>query len=194
MIRATSSYWPFEIDNTERCVFWADYFNAGECELVKNFSTSQGLTSGQTVGGDTNNYRECGVYFISPLQMPWLFEKMQTAVVDLNNKFFNFDITGFGENLQFTEYRAPSGHYDFHVDCNPNGLQRKLTVIVQLSDESQYEGGDVVIQNNTPTGAILSKKQGIVQMFPSYTLHQVTPVTKGIRHSLVGWVTGPKFR
>jgi len=30
--------------------------------------------------------------------------------------------------------------------------------------------------------------------FPSYTLHEVTPVTKGTRYTLVGWVHGPAFK
>jgi len=30
-------------------------------------------------------------------------------------------------------------------------------------------------------------------IFPSYLWHRVTPVTKGIRKSLVAWVIGPQF-
>jgi PKHD-type hydroxylase len=38
------------------------------------------------------------------------------------------------------------------------------------------------------------KKKGSVLLFPSWILHRVTPVTKGVRKSIVVWVTGPKFR
>ena len=38
------------------------------------------------------------------------------------------------------------------------------------------------------------KERGTVIAFPSYQLHRVTPVTAGIRKSLVAWVLGPDFR
>jgi predicted 2-oxoglutarate/Fe(II)-dependent dioxygenase YbiX len=31
-------------------------------------------------------------------------------------------------------------------------------------------------------------------MFPSYVLHEVTPVTKGERNSLVAWISGDNFK
>ena len=37
------------------------------------------------------------------------------------------------------------------------------------------------------------KKRGQMVIFPSETIHRVTPVTKGIRKSIVGWVIGPPF-
>ncbi len=40
----------------------------------------------------------------------------------------------------------------------------------------------------------MDKKQGTLIVFPSYTLHEVTPVTKGERNSLVTWVTGKPFK
>jgi PKHD-type hydroxylase len=64
---------------------------------------------------------------------------------------------------------------------------------VQLSDPSDYEGGDLLLHISAdPKKA--PKNQGQVILFPSHTLHEVTPVTKGIRYSLVAWVTGPKFK
>ena len=40
----------------------------------------------------------------------------------------------------------------------------------------------------------MDKKQGTLIMFPSYVLHEVKPVTKGERNSLVTWVTGNQFK
>ena len=36
-------------------------------------------------------------------------------------------------------------------------------------------------------------KKGAMILFPSFLLHKVSPVTKGTRNSLVGWVRGPNF-
>jgi PKHD-type hydroxylase len=104
-----------------------------------------------------------------------------------------FDIFGFQEGLQFTEYNAPSGHYGKHVDNIFNGQIRKLSVSVQLTDPTKYEGGNIELYlANEP--AIMTKKQGSLILFPSSVLHAVTPVTKGTRHSLVGWITGKPFK
>ena len=40
----------------------------------------------------------------------------------------------------------------------------------------------------------VEKEKGLVTIFPSYMLHRVTPVTKGIRKSLVLWVGGCQFK
>ena len=40
----------------------------------------------------------------------------------------------------------------------------------------------------------MKKEQGILVLFPSYILHEVKPVTKGERNSLVAWVTGKQFK
>ena len=43
-------------------------------------------------------------------------------------------------------------------------------------------------------GAKMKKEQGTLIIFPSYILHEVKPVTKGERNSLVAWVTGKQFK
>jgi PKHD-type hydroxylase len=105
---------------------------------------------------------------------------------------FQFDLTGFAEGIQFTQYKAPSGHYVKHVDCIP-GATRKLSLSLQLTDPKDYEGGDVVFHyKNNPD--VAPKSKGTVIIFPSYVLHEVTPVTRGERYSLVAWITGPQFK
>ena len=40
----------------------------------------------------------------------------------------------------------------------------------------------------------VKRKRGFLTAFPSFSLHEVSPVTKGERYSLVGWITGPAFK
>jgi PKHD-type hydroxylase len=40
----------------------------------------------------------------------------------------------------------------------------------------------------------MAQKRGRILFFPSFILHKVHPVTKGVRKSIVAWVEGPKFR
>ena len=39
-----------------------------------------------------------------------------------------------------------------------------------------------------------SREKGTIIIFPSFILHRVTPITKGTRESMVGWVSGPPYR
>ena len=84
-------------------------------------------------------------------------------------------------------------HNDIYLDqpqSNLNGNTRKLSMSVILN--SEFEGGNLEIGGGhlqTP-----SFGEGSIIVFPSYTPHRVTPVTKGIRYSLVSWFVGPPFR
>ena len=98
------------------------------------------------------------------------------------------------ENLQLTNYNdTEKGMYGWHLDYNSKDSSRKLSMVVQLTDPSEYEGGNLQIKvNNDPVN--VRKQRGLIAIFPSYVLHQVTPVTQGTRQSLVAWVEGPAFK
>jgi PKHD-type hydroxylase len=64
---------------------------------------------------------------------------------------------------------------------------------VQLSEASDYEGGDLEFFNARGEGAV-RRPRGSVTFFPSYLAHRVSPVTRGLRRSLVAWACGPGFR
>ena len=123
----------------------------------------------------------------------WLFERLTGVVLHNNEKFYNFDLTEI-ESLQFTKYPAGSGFYVNHIDMVHKSYgTRKLSFSVQLSDPSTYEGGDLLLHlDHEPTR--MPRDRGTIIFFPSWTLHEVTPVTSGVRYSLVGWVEGPRFK
>lgn len=99
-------------------------------------------------------------------------------------------------DIQFTEYLgSEGGHYSWHHDIDWNrddGLDRKLSVTVQLSSPDEYEGGDFSFSEcQSPDKS--SKEKGTVLVFPSYLQHAVQPVTSGTRRSLVAWFEGPRW-
>ena len=136
---------------------------------------------------------------------PWLFRELK-PMIEYANKSWGFNISRF-ENIQFTEYE-PRGHYTWHNDAiqNPMGLknmQRKLSMVVQLSKPENYEGGgfrfnlrglDSQVDDNIMSPPSEFKQQGSVIVFPSFIWHKVEPITKGIRHSLVMWSIGEKWK
>jgi PKHD-type hydroxylase len=79
---------------------------------------------------------------------------------------------------------------DVGYDRNMN---RKLSFVLFLNDVSEYEGGKLLLYNATEP-LIPEALKGTIVFFPSYVLHEVTPVTKGTRNTLVGWVSGPRFK
>jgi PKHD-type hydroxylase len=64
---------------------------------------------------------------------------------------------------------------------------------VQLTDGTDYQGGDFEIMRGRDIEQ-LPKGKGTVLIFPSYLLHRVTPVTSGVRKSLVLWLGGASFK
>jgi PKHD-type hydroxylase len=58
---------------------------------------------------------------------------------------------------------------------------------------NDYEGGDLEFLNSVTKKADLRKKGSII-IFPSFLAHRVTPVTKGTRLSLVGWIHGETYK
>lgn len=113
-----------------------------------------------------------------------------------NRNNFGFDIRELNE-IQFTEYHGTStGKYDWHHDVffeNPAPFDRKLSIVIQLSDPNNYVGGDFEFFNMISPGDKF-KTRGSVLIFPSFFPHRVLPVTEGQRISLVSWVEGPKWR
>ena len=105
------------------------------------------------------------------------------------------------EKVQFSIYGLQS-RYGWHRDTDiklDDGVPiRKVSVSVQLSHPDDYEGGDFEIKNFFGHQLDNNKKElrnrGTIIVFPSFLEHQVTPVTKGTRYSLVQWYSGPDWR
>lgn len=130
-------------------------------------------------------------------ELAHIWEKLANVVAEVNSKFFGFKLTGFYEPMQLGIYNAgDNGHYDWHTDASPmdRHVPRKLSMAILLSDPSEFEGGEFQIKTNNDTVQTLECVKGRAWFFPSYTLHRVAPVTKGIRRSLVLWVGGPEFK
>ena len=128
-----------------------------------------------------------------------LKKKMYNYAEYANRILWNFDIN-YMEDIQHTRYDADNkGHYDWHIDTfwenTANLYDRKISVIIQLTDGDEYEGGDFIIDPQYPQPPKdLMRKKGTVFAFPSFIRHRVEPVTSGTRKSFVTWVEGPAFR
>jgi len=185
--------------------WWDNGFSEDEINQIITFGENKITSEGKDglVGTNSNgsgvnhSIRNSKVCWIDNNQIPWLYPRIGWIARQLNGQFFQYDITGLNDDLQYTVYNSDvEGHYDWHMDkglSTDGSPPRKLSLVVMLSDPSEYEGGDleIITGNNSQ---ILDKKKGMVHAFPSFLLHRVTPVTKGTRRSLVIWLCGPKWR
>ena len=73
----------------------------------------------------------------------WLQDKIHQVVKIVNQGVFHFDIEGADDELKLIKYHQ-GGFYGWHTDFNAGSCSnRKLVAIVQLTDPSEYEGGEV---------------------------------------------------
>ncbi len=192
-----SSVWAFQLDKVNLFAYWDRLFTPEECAQIvkigKKFSLEKGKVS-TTNPKEDYKIRKSKISWIYPeKETQFIFEKVSKTVLNLNERFFGFDITSMSEGFQFTNYKAPGSHYGRHIDRSYDSLTRKLSVSIQLTDPSKYSGGDLLLHDG-PKPIEMRKQIGDLVVFPSFVLHEVTPVTKGERNSLVCWVTGPSFK
>jgi len=180
--------------------YWEGGFTASELDEIISVGESL-IPLPATVGAADGSakvdpeYRRSNTSWISQSHLSWVYDRMAYIARQVNGQFFDLDLFGFVEDFQFTVYDASvQGHYDWHIDKGVGGSRapRKLSMVLQLSDPADYDGGVLELNTGTITQAV--KERGRVYLFPSYVLHRVTPVTRGIRKSLVVWAAGPKFR
>lgn len=123
----------------------------------------------------------------------WIYERIAAAVREANANY-GFDLLGMMDPLQFTRYDAAGNdEIGWHVDCGEGAnTTRKLSLSVQLTDPAQYDGGDLEFLAMPPSSFVRHQGAGI--LFPALLAHRVTPITRGVRHSLVAFFNGPPFR
>ena len=180
---------------------WEGGFTSDECNrIIELGELSDAINS--TVGADEWSQRtnieirkSLNSWIGLNKDTEWIYQRLGNICRSLNGLHWRFDISGFAEDLQYTRYNSDGCFYGWHIDNGVKGSeypQRKLSITLQLSDASEYEGGDFQIHSSKLS--TLPKEKGLVIAFPSYSLHQVTPVTKGSRKSLVVWLCGKPFQ
>ena len=190
--KITNSSWNFQLDQVNFYAFWSNAFSKEECQKIVDIAKNKGFIKGKTFGKGAT--RDSKISWLYPADdMDWVFRRVTDITLNLNERFFKFDLFGLNEGFQFTNYEAPSGKYGKHVDRQINSPVRKLSISVQLTNPEEYEGGELYLYDGNE-GALMDKTQGTLILFPSYVLHEVMPVTKGERNSLVSWVTGKQFK
>ena len=124
-----------------------------------------------------------------------LEDRIFRTVFLTNSSTYRYHLDGYDKKdppLVFKYSADRDDHYTWHTDSISGDSVRKLSFTIQLTNPTEYAGGDLEFMP-----AITDKKireQGTMTIFPSYMVHRVAPVTSGVRHTIVGWIYGPDFR
>lgn len=182
-----------------------EYLNNDEIQKVEEYCSKFELEKGQA----SSNYGDAGrntdiVWIMNNNETEWLYSKFYNLINDINKHFYQFNIIGFPA-IQYGVYDSKKeGKSDWHMDLQiskniylDNEKTRKLSVAILLSQPGvDFEGGEFEISSS------FSERKGVEEtkltkgsaiIFPSFMVHRVKPVTKGIRKSLVVWAEGPRF-
>ena len=164
-------------------------------EIEKVNFTRAGIASHAT-GEALNVIRKSNIKWLPKNEsFAWVYDRLMNYITIANENMWGFDLYSVLDSIQYTQYDGTEqGFYDWHLDTGPDELSyRKVSLVVQLSDPIAYEGGDLEIRSGGGLSKA-SKTIGTVTIFPSYLLHRVTPVTSGLRESLVLWAGGEHYR
>jgi len=200
----TNYFWYFKSALTPR--FCDEVIKHGLAHKEK-----RGLT-GESDEKNLNRIRRSNVAWIDD---PWIYKEIHPFVTKANKEAgWNFEWDR-SEQCQFTKYKQGQ-YYDWHSDSFPKphakgkdhpetGKIRKLSMTCQLTDGSEYKGGEVEFdfKNYAPHLRDESKHRieckeilpkGSIIVFPSFVWHRVKPIMKGTRYSLVVWHLGYPFK
>ncbi|CAN5532008.1 hypothetical protein BH10ACT3_BH10ACT3_06490 [soil metagenome] len=183
-------------------------FTPKQCRRIIDFGLAQPTAGGGLEGADgfevvDPTVRDSTTAWLAPdSDTDWIYSKL-AKVAQKANERYEFELTGFDENLQFTVYDRPGAFYTWHQDGLDGPVaHRKLSMVLQLTDPEEYRGAELQFFNvaedydddmlDAFTEA--STRQGTVIVFPSLEYHRVLPLRSGVRYSLVSWVSGPAFR
>lgn len=177
-------------------IYYQGLFLPHEIDKILNFWNAD-KTIKAPVSGNSEHVdalRKSSVMFVENNQEnEWIYNKLAGLAIKCNNERYWFDLLGFHEGLQLTRY-SKGDFFEWHLDFGVGETSsRKLSMTIQLSNPDDYEGGDLQFMINQKI-VNAPREKGTIIIFPSFIIHRVTPITKGIRQSIVGWVSGPPYR
>ena len=172
-------------------------FTAKLCKEIIDLSSTlkkeQGKIYHQEVRDYDENRRHSTISWLPFNKMQPMYDDLIYLVQKINRNHFGFSNIQITEEAQVSEY-SKGQFYDWHtdstIDMDIEPPVRKLSMTLLLNDPSKFEGGNLEIAEKKMS----HMKQGHAAIFASFLQHRVTPVTKGVRKSLVVWFSGEPFK
>jgi len=181
-------------------VAWHGLFSAAELDRLEHHCDGLTLEQARVTGDGYSSIRSTKVAWVhrDTEATETLYQKMEQIVLRLNTEHFRSELSGL-TTLQHAVYsQSEAGYFDWHIDYgrdsnDPGQEPRKITLSLQLSDAESYDGCDLEIRAAHLID-VAPRRRGTLVAFRANALHRVTPITRGIRKSLVAWAAGPEYR
>jgi len=162
-----------------------DLFLEEEIEDIKEIGDALILEEGK-ISGDKIDHavRNTKIAWLHPgKDTHWLFDR----AIMIFKSGLPFSAL---QSAQYTVYYGSSkSHYDWHRDVGNGDKVMKARVnvgIIQLSHPNDYKGGVLQLKHEDEVIDVM-KTKGLVTTLPIDMLHRVTPVTSGVRKTLIMW-------
>ena len=190
------------LEDRAHVVIAHNVFSSEECRHIIQIAENIGFERAMTVGDDhgpcVDDIRTNDISHLtrSP-ETQFIYERLFQKISHVNNRHFQTAVFALGE-ITVCRYSSTSQqHYGWHVDQmlvqDTDKFQRKLSTTTLLNDPDQFEGGCLNVALADWDADHNPGRAGDTTVFPAFTTHRVTPVTKGVRYSMVAWFVGPKW-
>jgi len=176
--------------------FYLDTLNSQDLQEIQDYISNLKDTDykhNEIKYEEFDNYRSCEIHYPSASSV--FFRVGKRIFHSINKKYYQYDLRNVYE-FQLIKYYE-GGNYNWHCDYGVSprkGVVRKLSMSIQLSSPSDYEGGELQLIDYGNHTINFSNSLGSVIVFDAKLPHKVWPVTFGKRIALVGWASGPRLR
>lgn len=167
-------------------------FTKEQCETILSNSIEELWLPAKVIGDDSlhNAHRQK----LRGEVTGFPFMDIREVTKRANDEIYDFNLLGIIDQDFPQIYRySKKDQYKWHIDLNVMAPSRKITFIVNLSDPSTYEGGEIEFLNTDTSDANLAD-QGACLIFPSYMPYRIKEVKSGTKTIIVGHVHGALFR
>jgi hypothetical protein len=165
-------------------------FTKEECEYLKSLFSDGDFKRSQ-VGDNKSDSEYSSKRTSYDIFLPFgvdtknvLFNKLKK--IGIVETPYSFSVLRYDIGQQFKKHRDNGGAHGKKYE------KRYKTVIIQLSNEDEYEGGDLVIYNNNEE-VTASKEIGNTIIFHSSLEHELKKLTNGRRYCVVFWLEKENF-
>lgn len=162
-------------------------------QFINHLNTSENWEDGQKTAGKQASQVKHNAQLSEHCELAITLGNHILRKLGNHDAFTSFTLADKIYPPRFNRY-ATSQHYGFHVDSaimqmpgSNQSIRTDLSATLFLTDPETYAGGELQFQMGTEIQTI-KLKAGDMVVYPSNTLHQVTPVTDGTRICAFFWI------
>ena len=185
-------------DTFEFVVHKEDFLSLSQCQKLMRYTETSQPSESELAGNYDDNLLNKKVRDNKEVVInnEKLNNKLKMVFELANHSIFKYNIQEM-EKVKILRYEN-GGKYKWHTDTGAKETStRKLTAVIQLSDETMYEGGDLefgITDDSGKKNYTAPRTRGSIIIFPAFLSHRVTPITKGRRYSLITWMNGDTWK